>query len=160
MIKVLGVIFLVTMLDAKVLEVKQLFNKKIVTVQSSQKAISKTFYATTTLDESKIADVSLRFSGFVEKLYVDKSFMSVQKGEKLFKVYAKALSEIKAEIDLAKEMRQKTVVRNLDKKTLFVRCREFDIFRLYSRCDRTYIRYHPHKKHQPRLFYKKRDVSL
>lgn len=116
MIRLLIVLSIVTFLQAEVLEVKQLFNKKIVTVKSLEVAEKKTFYAKTALDESKIVDVSLRVSGFVEKLYADKSFMAVNRGEKLFTVYSQTLSEIKAEIDLAKRMRQKAVVKSLTKK--------------------------------------------
>ncbi|HIP59926.1 MAG TPA: efflux RND transporter periplasmic adaptor subunit [Campylobacterales bacterium] len=116
MIRVLLVLIFSTLVNAEILEVKQLFNKKIVTVKSVELATSKTFYANTALDESKVVDVTLRFSGFVEKIYADKSFISVNKGETLFSIYSKTLSEIKAEIDLAKEMRQKTLIRNLQKK--------------------------------------------
>lgn len=114
--KILTVLVFALVLNAEILEVKQLFNKKIVMVKSIESSLSKTFYANTELDESKIVDVTLRFSGFVEKLNVDKSFMSVTKGDTLFSVYSKTLSEIKAEIDLAKELRQKSVVKNLRKK--------------------------------------------
>lgn len=116
MMKVLMVLVFAVVLNAEILEVKQLFNKKIVTVKSIESSLSKIFYANTELDESKIVDVTLRFSGFVEEISADKSFMSVDKGDTLFSLYSKTLSEIKAEIDLAKEMRQKTVVRNLQKK--------------------------------------------
>ncbi len=116
MIRVLLVVLFVTVLQAEILEVKQLFNKKVVTVKSVESAEKKMFYANTTFDESKISDVSLRFSGFVEKIYADKTFISVAKGDKLFSLYSDTLSEIKAEIDLAKSMRQKSVLKNLQKK--------------------------------------------
>ncbi len=116
MIRYLVLVWLVTFASAEILEVKQLFNKKIVLVKRVERSHTKTFYAQTTLDESKIVDVSLRFSGFVEKLYVDKTLSTVKKGEKLFTIYSQTLSEIKAEIELAKQMRQNGVVRNLQKK--------------------------------------------
>ncbi|HIP46663.1 MAG TPA: efflux RND transporter periplasmic adaptor subunit [Campylobacterales bacterium] len=114
--KVLALLLVSLLLNAEILEVKQLFNKKIVTVKSVALSTSKTFYANTALDESKIADVTLRFSGFAEKINANKSFVSVNKGDTLFSIYSKTLAEIKAEIDLAKEMRQKTLLRNLQKK--------------------------------------------
>ena len=116
MIRVFMVLLCTVSLQAEILEVKQLFNKKIVTVKSVQKAKQKTFYATTRYDESKIVDVTLRFSGFVEKMYADKTFLSVNQGDRLFTIYSDALSQIKAEIDLARQMRQKSVLKNLQKK--------------------------------------------
>ncbi len=116
MIRIFMLLLFAAVLQAEVLEVKQLFNKKIVSVKSLALADKKMFYANTTLDESKIVDVSLRFSGFVEKIYADKTFMPVRKGEKLFSLYSDRLSEIKAEIDLAKSMRQKSLLKNLQKK--------------------------------------------
>lgn len=116
MIKILTILVLAVVLDAQILEVKQLFNKKIVTVKSVASSLSKTFYANTELDESKIVDVTLRFSGFVEDISTDKSFISIKKGDKLFSIYSKTLAEIKAEMDLAKELGQKTIVKNLQKK--------------------------------------------
>ncbi len=116
MIRVFMVLLFALVLQAEILEVKQLFNKKVVTVKRVELTEKKTFYANTSLDESKIADVTLRFSGFVEKIYVDKSFMSVDKGDKLFSLYSDSLLDIKAEIDLAKGMRQKSLLKNLQKK--------------------------------------------
>ncbi len=116
MIRVFLVLLFVVHVQAEILEVKQLFNKKIISVKSVQKAKEKIFYATTRYDESKIVDVTLRFSGFVEKIYADKVLMSVDQGQKLFRIYSDTLSEIKAEMDLAKQMRQKSIVKNLQKK--------------------------------------------
>jgi len=116
MIKVIGLLLVTLFLQAEVLEVKQLFNKKIIAVKSTKQAEAKTFYATTKLDESRLFDVSLRFSGFVEKLDVSKKFQTVQKGERLFTIYSKELAELKSELDLAKEMGQRGAVKSLRKK--------------------------------------------
>ena len=116
MIKIVWVMIFSLVLEAEIVEVKQLFNKKIVTVKSLSLAKSKVFYAKTALDESKIVDVTVRFSGFVEEISADKSLSFVKKGETLFSLYSKTLSEIKAEMDLAKHLGQKTVVKNLQKK--------------------------------------------
>lgn len=116
MIRVLWLVCFAVVLQAEILEVKQLFNKKIVSVKSQELAEKKIFYAKSAFDESKIVDVSLRFSGFVEKIYVDTTFITVHKGDTLFSLYSDTLSEIKAEIDLAKDLRQKAVVKNLQKK--------------------------------------------
>jgi Cu(I)/Ag(I) efflux system membrane fusion protein len=116
MIKIIIFLLTLTLLQADVLEVKQLFNKKIVSVKSVKDISTKTFYATIKLDESRIFDVSLRFSGFIESLDVSKHFQQVKKGERLFTIYSKVLAELKAELDLAKEMRQRGAVRSLQKK--------------------------------------------
>jgi Cu(I)/Ag(I) efflux system membrane fusion protein len=107
---------MVSFLKAEVLEVKQLFNKKIIRVKSVMQAKSKTFYATTALDESKIVDVTLRYSGFVEKIYANKQFMFLSKGDKLFTIYSKTLSEIKTELALAKTLGDRRLIQNLEKK--------------------------------------------
>ena len=116
MIRGLYLLLFVSIVQAQVLEVKQLFNKKIVKVKRESVASTKHFYATTKLDESKIVDVTLRFGGFVEEIEADETFQRVKKGEKLFTVYSQTLSEIKAEIELAKELGQRKIVHNLQKK--------------------------------------------
>lgn len=114
--KLLLILLFALSINAKIIEVKQLFNKKIVSVKSEQNSITKTFYATTMIDESRIYDVNLRFSGFIEELYANKSFLQIKKGDKLFSIYSKTLSNIKEELDLAKQNNQKIVVKNLQKK--------------------------------------------
>lgn len=120
MIKLFLILFITITIDAKIIEVSQLFNKKIVSVKSEQISIKKTFYAKTMIDESRIYDINLRFSGFIEKLYVNKSFTLIAKDDKLFSIYSKTLSNIKEELDLAKRANQKVMVKNLEKKLLLL----------------------------------------
>jgi len=98
------VLFLVlfSFIDAKVLEVKQLFNKKIVKVVKKEVGITKKLYASTKIDESRVYDLTLRFSGFVEKLYANKSFLEVKKGDELFSIYSDAISNIYEELKISK----------------------------------------------------------
>ena len=95
---------------------RQLFNKKIVTVKSIERSVSKTFYASTRYDESKITDITLRFSGFVEQVYADKHYMFVKKGAKLFRIYSDTLAQIQSELALARESGQNAAVKNLQKR--------------------------------------------
>lgn len=101
---------------AQILEVKQLFNKKIVKVQRETRSVKRHYYAQTAIDESRIYDVTLRFSGFVEKLYADQTLMPLKKGEKLFRIYSKEIANIKEERELARANGQRRIVRSLDKK--------------------------------------------
>jgi len=101
-VKFLIILFMVLIVaDAKVLEVKQLFNKKIVKVQKRVIGTSKKLYATTVVDESRVFDIALRFSGFIIELKADKRFMRVHKGEELFSIYSDTLSNIKEELRLS-----------------------------------------------------------
>jgi Cu(I)/Ag(I) efflux system membrane fusion protein len=95
---------------------KQLFNKKIVTVKSLKRSVSKTFYAVTRYDESKIIDITLRFSGFIEHLYADKRYMFIKKHQKLFTIYSNTLARIQTERILARQNGQRGVVKNLQKR--------------------------------------------
>jgi Cu(I)/Ag(I) efflux system membrane fusion protein len=100
--------------DAKILEVKQLFNKKIVKVQKRVTTGTKKLYATTAVDESRVFDIALRFSGFIIDLKADKRYMRVHKGEELFSIYSDTLSNIKEELRLSSNQ----FVRNSLKKRL------------------------------------------
>ena len=114
--KILLFLLLVFFADAKVLEVKQLFNKKIVVVQKKELKESKTFYATTKLDESKIYDITLRFSGYIQNLYANKIYLRVKKGDKLFSIYSDKISNLKEELRVAKKTNQSYIINSLKKK--------------------------------------------
>ncbi len=105
-----------TLLEAKIVNLKQNFNKKIVEVKESNSSIQKIFYAHTSFDESRIVDLSLRFSGFVEDIYADKKFSYIQKGAPLFKIYSETLTDLKSKIDIAKQMNQRETLKALEKK--------------------------------------------
>ncbi len=75
-------------LNAKIIDAKQLFNKKVIEVQEQNISITKSYYAKITPDSTKVKTLSLLFSGYVEKLYADKPFMEIKKGDKLFDIYS------------------------------------------------------------------------
>ena len=77
--------------------VEQLFNIQKVKVQ--KQVISKKIknYGYVKVDESKIFDVTPRFSGYVEKLFADTMYKKVKKGEALVKVYSPQVYQAKQE---------------------------------------------------------------
>ena len=68
--------------------VEQLFSVQTVKVQKLNTAHTKKNYGFVTADEARIYDISPRFGGFVEKLYADKIYKYVKKGEPLVTLYS------------------------------------------------------------------------
>jgi len=60
----------ISVMNAKIIEVEQLFNKKTVLVKEEKIGITKSFYGKTKIDESKVVDIVTRFDGYIEKLKV------------------------------------------------------------------------------------------
>ncbi len=87
--KTLFILLIFVSLEAKILEVKQLFNQQKVEVKKITIGDTKSFYAKTTLDESRIKDVTLRFDAFINRLYVDKEYQYIKKDQPLFNIYSK-----------------------------------------------------------------------
>jgi len=68
--------------------VTQLFSVQTVKVKEQTTSHSKKNYGYVTSDETKIYDVSPRFGGYVQKLYADKIYKFVKKGEPLALIYS------------------------------------------------------------------------
>ena len=68
--------------------VEQLFSVQTVKVKKSTVAHTKKNYGYVKADDARIYDVAPRFGGFVEKLYVDKIYTYVKKGQPLAVVYS------------------------------------------------------------------------
>jgi membrane fusion protein, copper/silver efflux system len=102
-----------TTLNAKIIEVEQLFNKKTVLVKEENIGITKSFYGKTKIDESKVVDIVTRFDGFVTKLNADKNLMYVKKDETLFSIYSDSILSIQKEIQISK-----TINKNLYRSSL------------------------------------------
>lgn len=79
---------LFTFTYAKEATVGQLFSVETVKVKKVSQAKSFKSFGFVKADDSRIYDVSPRFSGFVEVLYADKIYQEVKKGELLAKVYS------------------------------------------------------------------------
>jgi Cu(I)/Ag(I) efflux system membrane fusion protein len=73
---------------AKKPTVTQLFSVQTVKVKNIKTSHSKKNYGYVVADETKISDVTPRFGGYVVKLYADKIYKFVKKGEPLAVVYS------------------------------------------------------------------------
>ena len=73
---------------AKEASVEQLFSVQTIKVQKVKTSHSKKNYGYVKANEAQIYEVSPRFGGFVEKLYADKLYKYVKKGEPLAVVYS------------------------------------------------------------------------
>ena len=74
--------------QAQIIDAKQLFNKKVIAAEKRTITLKKSFYATTAVDESRVRTFTIRFDGFVEKLFVTKRYSYLHKGDKLFTIYS------------------------------------------------------------------------
>src|SRR6266550_1947760 len=63
---------------------------------------------TVAIDESKLAYVQVRFSGFIEKAFVDATYQYVRKGQPLFTIYSPDLVATEREYLVAKQNQQQT----------------------------------------------------
>jgi RND family efflux transporter MFP subunit len=61
---------------------------------------------TVVIDETKLAYVQLRFSGFIEKVFVDATFQNIHKGQPLFTIYSPDLVATEREYLVAKQNQQ------------------------------------------------------
>lgn len=99
-------IFMALSLDAKIIEVDQLFNKTLVSVKQQNIEVKKLFYGKTAIDESKVVDITTRFDGFIEKLYANQSYMYIDKNKPLFSVYSDEIVAASEELLLAKRLKK------------------------------------------------------
>jgi Cu(I)/Ag(I) efflux system membrane fusion protein len=110
-------LFIVLSMNAKILSAKQVFNKSIIKVTEKNITIKKEFYGTTTYDESKIRDVSLRFSGFIKDLKANSTHQYIQKNDSLFKIYSKEVSIALDELIMAvKYENAKELINNIEER--------------------------------------------
>ena len=106
-------LLLTTLLNAEVIDAKQLFNKKTVKVTQEEITISKSFYGVTKIDESSVLDVISRFDGYITNLYANKSYMSIKKGEPLYSIYSDDILSIQNELQIAKDFNKNIYQSNL-----------------------------------------------
>ncbi|WP_104740782.1 efflux RND transporter periplasmic adaptor subunit [Helicobacter bizzozeronii] len=69
-----------------------------VKVQLKEFAPFRQYYATLSADERRVYSFNLRFDGFVEKLYVNRTYQNVKAGDKLFSIYSPALISVQSEL--------------------------------------------------------------
>ena len=118
MIKSIKIILLSTLLlgsvlNAEIIEAKQLFNKKIVKVKKEELAQTKSFYGITKIDESSLVDIVSRFDGYITNLNANKTYMSIKKGAPLYSIYSDDILSIQSELQIANDFN-----KNIYKSTL------------------------------------------
>ncbi len=77
--------------------VEQLFNVQTVKVKKVSAAFKRQFYGLLKTDETLVQEVVARFGGYVVKLYADRIYMRVKKGQVLAKVYSPEVFKAKEE---------------------------------------------------------------
>jgi len=77
--------------------------------------VTNSYYATTSYDESRIYEVSIRFDGFIEKLYANELYKSFKTGDKLFEIYSKEIYTLKNELASSRDFKkiQDTILQKL-----------------------------------------------
>ncbi len=86
--KLLIITLLPLSLLAQKVTVEQLFSVQSVKVKEESLSHSKKSYGFVKADEAREHDISPRFGGFVEKLYADKVYKYVKKGDPLVTLYS------------------------------------------------------------------------
>lgn len=76
---VLTALLLSSVLQAQVIDAKQLFNKTTTKVKKEEVSINKSFYGVTKVDESTLTDTS-RFDGYITKLNANNKYMTIKVG--------------------------------------------------------------------------------
>lgn len=104
-----------TIANAQILEVEQLFNKKVTKVKKEQIGILKSFYGRTEFNESKIYDIVSRFNGYITKLDANENYKEIKKNQLLFTIYSDEVNSIQQEIQIAKNFNKKLISSNIEK---------------------------------------------
>ncbi len=112
---VLTALLLSSVLQAQVIDAKQLFNKTTTKVKKEEVSINKSFYGVTKIDESTLTDIVSRFDGYITKLYANNKYMTIKKGEPLYSVYSQDILSIQNELQIAKELKQNVYQSTLSK---------------------------------------------
>lgn len=98
MSKIIWIILFTSILDAKILQVKQLFNIQKVAVKKISFEEKRTFYATTEIDDSRVRAIALRYDFFINHLYANKIYQYIEENEALFNIYSKEVMLIHDDI--------------------------------------------------------------
>jgi Cu(I)/Ag(I) efflux system membrane fusion protein len=81
----------------KIATVEQLFSVQTIKVAKTQNSKRMSFYGYVKEDESRVHDVTPRFGGYVVRLYADKIFAKVKKGDPLVSIYSPEVFQAKDE---------------------------------------------------------------
>lgn len=96
--KILWFVLLISVLDAKILKVKQLFNVQKVAVKKTSFEDKRTFYATTEVDDARVRAIALRYDFFINHLYANKIYQYIEREEPLFNIYSREVMLIHDDI--------------------------------------------------------------
>lgn len=107
--------FFCTSLQAEPLNIKQLFNKKLIKVKEEEVGKTKDFYGKLLLDETQVVDIVSRFDGYITKLNANKTFMKINKGDTLFSLYSDKVLSIKKELNVFQNINKKLYKSSLEK---------------------------------------------
>jgi len=77
--------------------VEQLFNVQTIKVKKENIQIKKEYYGYVKSEDNNIFDISPRFSGYVTKLFANKLYQKVDKGELLLNIYSPEVYKAKDE---------------------------------------------------------------
>lgn len=135
------IIFLIILVfcfaEAKTFE--QTFNVKSIKPKMQTQSVTKTYYATTSYNESKIYEVSIRFDGFIENLQSNELYKKVKKGDKLFDIYSKEIYTLKKELSSTKNfptlnatILEKLKLYELDEKAISSTTQTIPLYSKYS----------------------------
>ena len=91
------ILLTLTNVHAEITSVTQLFNVQTVKVKEISQAKFIKSFGFVKVDQSRVYDVAPRFGGFVEKLYGDKIYKKVSKGQTLARVYSPEVLQAKNE---------------------------------------------------------------
>ena len=94
----------ITNINAKIIEVNQLFNKTLVKVKKINSGTIKSYYGNTKINEENTIDIVTRYDGYITKLNANKTYMSVKKGDLLFSVYSDSVLSIQEELKVTKKI--------------------------------------------------------
>lgn len=114
---IIMMVIIVLNLQAKIIDSKQIFNRSTVKVKQLNYTMKKTFFANTLYDETKIYDVTLRFSGFIKDLRANWTHKYIHKGDKLLSIYSKDVSVALDELIIAlKNNNDKSIIKDIQRR--------------------------------------------
>jgi len=123
-------------LFAKDATIEQLFSVQTLKVQKVTTAHSKKNYGYVRVDEARVNDISPRFGGYVVKLYANKIYKKVKKGEALASVYSpevfKAKDEYLNSYNYAKKHSNKGMLRSAKLKLELLGVSQSEIKKIIS----------------------------
>jgi len=109
------IVFVTIILNLSAITFEQNFNIVSIKVKKIIDVKSKSYYAKSVIDESKVYDISIRYSGFIQNIYADKLYYKVKKGDTLFDIYSKEIYDLSHELVASKGV-SKTLVSTVSER--------------------------------------------